>query len=302
VSRGKLLANDVAEVSKEETEDGLTRELKKLAEHILASQKEANSAAKQARKLHKSSRSNVPSKTEEEETTQTKMKEKDKDYKKRRTKKEEKTEDKETETEKEEKEKAENGKKDASKLRETAALFAEMPFASAVPSCRQRDSRKHATLAAQPMASRTRNKVEWTAAEVMENGEEDASKQREPAALFAKVPFASALFPLSHDGLREPAALAGSADAPRAQHKRVWTATEMMERLSPLFQRTDGEPKHPGETFVRSEELDVLEGRLRAARPALVADYKSKQRTVMKRAHMAHMAKKHGSGPRKRDA
>jgi hypothetical protein len=126
---------------------------------------------------------------------------------------------------------------------------------------------------------------------------EHASNRGVTAALFAEIPFAP-VAPGSSDHTRQHkhASLAASACTPHIESsvhpKGPWMASEVMERLSPLFQTVNSHSKHLGEAFVRTEELEVLEGKLKAARPALVADYKSKQRTVTKKARVTHSTTK----------
>ena len=58
----------------------------------------------------------------------------------------------------------------------------------------------------------------------------------------------------------------------------------MIARLQAIMPAPPEQVGRPSDTFVRSEDLAVLESKLKAARPALVADFRSKQRTVLRKA------------------
>jgi hypothetical protein len=114
------------------------------------------------------------------------------------------------------------------------------------------------------------------------------------AALFADAPFASkphktqqpeqpACEPPPDPGAQTPIARTDAAAPPQLR-----TADDYVRRLAPLL----AGPAMPAATvsgldFVRQEPLEVLEAKLKAARPALMADFRSKQRTVRKKAKAA---------------
>jgi hypothetical protein len=72
-------------------------------------------------------------------------------------------------------------------------------------------------------------------------------------------------------------------NSPVVAGQGVKTANDFVDRLAPMFSPGLGQ-EHQGRRFVRQEALEVLEGKLKAARPALLADFRRKQRTVLKKA------------------
>ena len=116
------------------------------------------------------------------------------------------------------------------------------------------------------------------------------------AALFADAPFAAAAkqqpwaapaVPAAHStqgvALNEQAALP-------ARDKEPWkppeTADECAAALAPFFgpQARQGWPSADGATFVRQEPLEVLQAKWQAARPELLAAFRSRQRAARKKA------------------
>lgn len=61
----------------------------------------------------------------------------------------------------------------------------------------------------------------------------------------------------------------------------IGTTCQVLKRLSPSM--ASRAARDPGDTFVRQEAIEVLEAKLKAARPTLVADFRRKHRTVVKK-------------------
>lgn len=118
----------------------------------------------------------------------------------------------------------------------------------------------------------------------------DAAQDRATAALFADVPFARP----SADSAPESCVSGKPTSAPLATPAvptagldlSTMSAQAMIARLREVMPSPPREEQvgRPSDTFVRSEDLAVLESKLKAARPALIADFRSKQRTVLRKA------------------
>lgn len=124
-------------------------------------------------------------------------------------------------------------------------------------------------------------------------------------ALFAEVPFQAGRLavPKVSPAPKHDVPVKAAASAPAKLEK----ATDYMKKIQPAAASgmsslmplmcvmlsilqylkaawfSDQSDPHPGASFYRSEDLAVLEGRLKAARPSLQADFRSKLRTQQKR-------------------
>ena len=108
------------------------------------------------------------------------------------------------------------------------------------------------------------------------------------AALFVDAPFAPQRDRSQQVTSPAAAAAATASAAPDAAQRptppKLVTADDYAAFLAPVFgAQVVGAAPFPAEQFVRQEPMEVLEAKLKAARPALLADFRSKQRTVHKK-------------------
>ena len=115
-----------------------------------------------------------------------------------------------------------------------------------------------------------------------------ATQDPATAALFTEVPFARpvAEFAPEHRDLHS-ASGATTAATPAARADTDLgkiSVQEMIAKLRKVLPEPPAQVGRPSDAFVRTEDLAVLESKLKAARPALIADFRSKQRTVLRKA------------------
>eukprot|EP00892_Ulva_mutabilis_P004716 jgi/Ulvmu1/2616/UM014_0067.1 len=101
-------------------------------------------------------------------------------------------------------------------------------------------------------------------------------------ALFSEVPFQATRATLAKPTVKEDAKPVDRARDTAAVPDKLEKATDYIKKVQSSIV-PGPEEQHPGAKFYRSEDLAVLEGRLKAARPSLNADFRSKLRTEQKR-------------------